>query len=752
MKVKCIITSALLAGTSLAFPAVAAAQEQPQAEQQAVADDMGTTDIVVTAQRRSERLQDIPSTISAIDSKSLKAAGVLDISNIAPRVPGFYAGGFGASRPQLYIRGIGTRQFDPGSESSVGVFVDESYLGRTGGVLGVLKDIERVEVLKGPQGTLYGRNTIGGAVNVITKAPTSDFSGEFEAGIGNYDTYELFGALSGPIAGDAIKARIAGWRSYRQGYITNLTTGNKAQGLDNYGGRARIELNPTENLQIDLIGEVVRDTGPSFQGVSDGTVTNSSSILLDRPGVTPIKSADPYAQYYTTDPAYNRHIDAFTGKAALDLAGGTFVSVTSYRKLKYKDDRDFDNTNLDVIRQISDETSKQFSQELRFVSEKDGPLSLGGRIDWILGVFYYKDTSFHQDTFNFGVDSVPASVSADGMTPQVDTTNGNYSTESIAAFGQAAIHITETVDLTLGGRWTQDKKQATLRGTTTDDQSLVAAPFVQVNPSVKFRSFDPRVVLSWQPSRDLNFYASWSRGFKSGGYQYTPLTAAQAGSVFRPEKLDAFEAGIKSVWLDGAARINAAYYHYNYRNLQVSTVVDLGGGNTPSLISNAASSKINGAELDVTLEPTKGLTFNLGYAYTDAKYGKYIGSAGADYSNTRLVRAPKHSVNVSGQYTFPIGDDTDLTLRGDYAVLSDFFHEPGQGELKYGTTIPLSREDGYGLGNARIALRRGNWTFAGWVQNVFDTTYRRTILALPGQVISIYGQPRTYGATIGWSM
>src|SRR5690606_32153121 len=161
-----------------------------------------TREIVVTAQRRAERLQDVPATISALDSKALVAAGVNDISNIAPRVPGFYAGGFGSARPQLYIRGIGTRQFDPGSESSVGVFVDEGCVGRTGDVLGALKDIGRVEVLKGPQGTLYGRNTIAGAINVITKGPTDDFQAEAEAGVGNYDTYNLFGAVSGPIAGD----------------------------------------------------------------------------------------------------------------------------------------------------------------------------------------------------------------------------------------------------------------------------------------------------------------------------------------------------------------------------------------------------------------------------------------------------------------------------------------------------------------------------------------------------------------------
>src|SRR5262245_44230810 len=197
---------ALLLAACAAVPTLAIAQDEPPAAPAPAAEAEGSSmDIVVTAQRRSERLQEIPASISAFDSNALKASGVVDISNIAPRTPGFYAGGFGSARPQLYIRGIGTRQFDPGSESSVGVFVDESYLGLTGGVLGSLKDIERVEVLKGPQGTLYGRNTIAGAINVITKGPTDELSAEAEAGFGNYNSYDLFAAVSGPIAGNVLK-------------------------------------------------------------------------------------------------------------------------------------------------------------------------------------------------------------------------------------------------------------------------------------------------------------------------------------------------------------------------------------------------------------------------------------------------------------------------------------------------------------------------------------------------------------------
>lgn len=723
-----------------AMPQVAFAQDQ--AAQDTAADP--SRDIVVTAQRRAERLQDVPATISALDSKALVAAGVMDISNIAPRVPGFYAGGFGSARPQLYIRGIGTRQFDPGSESSVGVFVDESYLGRTGGVLGALKDIERVEVLKGPQGTLYGRNTIAGAVNVITKGPTDDLQAEAEAGVGNYDSYNLFGAVSGPIAGDVIKGRIAAWRTKQQGYITNLTTGNHPQGVNNWGGRLRLAIEPTSTIKIDLIGEIARDTGRSFQGESIGSTTNPYGILLGRAGLVPQLSDDPYKQYYTTDPLYDRKIDAFTGKINWATDVGDFVSVTSYRKMTYTDDRDFDNTSLDVIRQISNEDSKQFSQELRFVSANDGALSLGGLVDWIVGVYFYKDKSYHEDFFRYGADSVAGAGS-------VDQTFGHYDTKSIAGFGQATFNISNELKFTAGARYTEDRKKATLGGRTTDALPLVRADFDQVNPTKKFTSFDPKFVLAYQPNRDLNFYASFSKGFKSGGYQYTPLTAAQAAEVFDPEKIKAYEIGVKSTWLNGALQANAAVFRYDYSNLQVSRVTQLPDGSTPSLITNAGKSRIKGAELDVTIEPIRDFRVAVAYAYTDAKYLDY--STGAlDFSGTTMVRAPKHSVNVSSDYTIHTGGDSDLTLHGDVAMLSDFFHEPGQGELAYGTTIPFTSEDGYVLSNARVTFRTGQWRLSAWVQNAFDVNYRRTVLALPGQVISIYGQPRTYGLTLGWAM
>lgn len=726
-------TMRLLLLSAVAMPTVAVAQEP-------AADSASANEIIVTAQRRGERLQDIPATISAMDSKALVAAGVSDIQSVGPRVPGFYTGGFGTARPQLYIRGIGTRQFDPGSESSVGVFVDESYLGRSGGVLGSMRDVERIEVLKGPQGTLYGRNTIGGAVNVITKAPTSEFSAEAEATYGNYNYTDFFGVVSGPIAGEALKARLAVWKADRRGYMTNLATGAHPQGLDQFGARLRFEINPSDNIKIDLIGDIMRDNGRSFQGVSVGSVADTTNTLLGDNEFDPTFSDDPYKQYYDVDPEFDRNIDAFTGKVDINLGGASLVSVTSYRKLKYADLRDFDNTDLDVISQETAERSKQWSQELRLVSDPGGSLSLNGVVDWIIGAYYYHDKSFHADTFRYGPNSVR---DADAE----DTTYGYYKTKSLAFFGQATFHLNDIADLTFGARYTEDKKQSLLGGIDNDGKSLVAADFEVDNKTMKFTSFDPKVTLSVKPNRNVNIYASYSQGFKSGGYQYTPLTAAQAASVYDPEEIDAYEVGVKAVLAGGLARVNGALYYYDYKNLQVSTIVDLGGGNTPSLIDNAGTSEIKGGELEVTLEPAEGLMFNATYAYTDAKYESYLGSAGADYSGSRLVRAPKHSINLSGQYELPLSEESSLTFRADLSYMTKFNHEP------IAVNKPVDDrliEDGYTLLNGRITYDHGPFYGSIWGKNITDKLYRRSVLALPGQLVNYYAEPATYGVTVGF--
>lgn len=745
------LKTALLGCVSvLAFAAMPALAQDAAAQDAAsqIPEETGVTEILVTAQRRQERVQDIPVAVTAIGSQQIERSGIASLENIAPRVPSFYFGSFGAARPQLYIRGIGTRSFDPGSESSVGVFADDVYLGRSSGSFGAMKDIDRIEVLRGPQGTLYGRNTIGGAINVISKAPTSELSGRFEGGISNFGGYNLLGALGGPIAGEAVMFRLAAWHEERDGYVTNTRTGNRFQGVDNTGARARLTLVPAEPLRIDLTAEFMKDGNKAaFGGFNQGTFGAADSVFFRGSG-TPVTSTDLRRGSLSFDPFLDREVKAFIGRIEYDAGAATITSISALRKLDISDGRDLEGSSLDILDQSSVENSKQFTQELRIASTPDGSLSANGLVDWIIGGFYYNDTSKRTDSFRVGLNSA---VRAAAGTPATDVALSDYKIESWAVFGQATFHISDKLDLTVGGRYSHDSKRATQAGTTTDAAPIIAAAFTTTNQAT-YKSFDPRVVLAYKITPDANVYASFSTGFKSGGFQYVPFSKGQADVLFAPEDIKAYEIGFKTEWLDRTLRVNGAAYYYDYKNLQISRIILPAGSAAPvSLISNAASSTIKGVDLEVTMRPSRNFEVNIAYGYLDAKYDKYVFNATTDFSGTRMVRAPEHSINVGAEWRMPVWGDGEFSLRADYALTGDFFHEPGQGNLAFGTGIPLTAEDGYGLLDLRASLTKNNWTLTAYATNLGDTKYRRTINALGNTVVGFAGAPRMYGAKLAYS-
>ena len=741
-------------------------ESQTTAGRDAAGEDRAPGDIIVTAQRRAERIQDIPVAISAFGGETIARVGIVSLENIAPRVPSFYFGSFGASRPQLYIRGIGTRSFDPGSESSVGVFVDDVYLGRASGSFGSLRDIERIEVLRGPQGTLYGRNTIAGAINIITKGPTNEFTAEAEAGISSYDGYSGFGAVGGPIVKDTVMFRVAGWRTYRDGYEVNLTNGRRFQGLDNWGGRARLTIKPVNDVSIDLTAEVTDDDGVAgFSGFNRGSGTtlslagvqtppNPNAVFLARAGRTPIPYTGGNTGYLSFQPFIDRRIETYIGRVQLDARFATLTSITAFKKLRSDDGRDLEGSSLAVIDQSSRERSRQFTQELRLTSNPDGPASFGGALDWIIGGFYYRDRSDRTDTFQLGTDSVVALLTGSAQT---DVAASRYEIDSYAAFGQATLHVSDRFDITLGGRYTRDEKRAVQSGSNTrPGVPLIAVPFT-VDNSATYESFDPRVVLTYKFTPDINVYASYSTGFKSGGFQYVPFSAAQANVLFRPEDIKTYEIGFKSELLNRALRLNIAGYHYDYSNLQVSRIVDLGGGAAASLIDNAASSSIWGADVELLARPTPNFDVSVTYGYLDGKYRNYFTNlsgtaptAATTFGGRQLVRAPNHSVSVGAEWRIPTGDDSGLTLRADYALLDTFFHEAGEANPIYGGAVSLTREPSYGLLDLRAAFEIGQFRVTGYVTNATNQRYRRTVLALGSTASDFPGEPRIYGAKVGF--
>lgn len=739
------IDSRLLVGACLL-----AISSQPAFAQEQVAEsnDTAVEDIVVTAQRRSERVQDIPVAISAFGGEAMERAGIASLENIAPRVPSFYFGSFGAARPQLYIRGIGTRSFDPGSESSVGVFADDVYLGRSSGSFGAMKDIDRVEVLRGPQGTLYGRNTIGGAINVISKAPSDELTGNFEAGASNFKGFNLFAAVGGPIAGDKVMFRAAAWREEREGYVTNLRTGNKFQGIENTGARLHLTIAPSDPLKIDLTAEFMEDGNKAaFGGFSQGTFGVPGSVFFRGSG-TAVTTSDLRQGTLSFDPFLDREVRSYIGRIEYDAGAATITSISALRELDITDGRDLEGSSLDILDQSSIESSKQFTQEFRVASTPHGALSANGLVDWIVGGFYYHDSSDRRDSFHVGINSA---VRAAAGAPATDVAISDYGIESYAIFGQATFHLTEALDVTLGGRYSHDSKRAIQSGTTTDAAPIIAAAFTTTNRAT-YSSFDPRIVLSYKVTPDANVYASFSTGFKSGGFQYVPFSRGQADVLFAPEDIKAYEIGFKTEWLDRALRVNGAGFYYDYKNLQISRIILPAGSAAPvSLISNAASSTVKGIDLEITARPATSFEVNIAYGYLDAKYDNYVFNATTDFSGTRMVRAPKHSVNIGAEWRKELAGDAELSLRADYALMGDFFHEPGEGRIAYGTGIPLTAEDGYGLLDLRASLTKGNWKVTGYATNVGNTKYRRTINALGNTVVGFAGTPRIYGLKLGYS-
>ncbi len=400
-----------------------------------------------------------------------------------------------------------------------------------------------------------------------------------------------------------------------------------------------------------------------------------------------------------------------------------------------------------MINQLSRERSRQFTQEFRITSNPDGAASFGGALDWIIGAFYYRDRSNRQDVFNLGNDSVVALLSGG---PQTSVALSDYQIDSYAAFAQATLHLGERFDITVGGRYTRDEKRAIQAGTNTrPGVPLVAVPFT-VDNEATYTSFDPRFVATFKFTPDINVYASYSTGFKSGGFQYVPFAASQANVLFEPEDIKTYEIGFKSEFLNRTLRLNIAAFKYDYRDLQVSRIVDLGGGAAASLITNAAASTIKGVDVELLARPSRNIDISVAYGYLNAKYDSYVFNATQDFSGTRMVRAPQNSINVGAEWRIPTGDDSGLTLRADYALLDEFFHEPGEADPRFGGATSLSREPSYGLLDLRAAYEFGNFRVTGYVTNLTKERYRRTVLALGSTLSDFPGQPRIYGLKVGY--
>ena len=728
------------------------------------ANGSGVGEIVVTARRRDENIQDVPATVVAVSAADMDRTPTTSLNELQTIVPGLTFAEPQFDKAQIYLRGIGSNQFSAGSEGSVGVFVDGVYLARFSMMNVPLLDVRRVEVLKGPQGALYGRNTIGGAINVITAEPTKDLSGQAEVTYGRFKQLELSAALSGPLT-DTLGFRISGSKVRDGGFmhILNMNGRVTGNGDDYVSTRAKLLWEPTSQVKVELSGDYMNRHA---QGEVDhltnvGGLRGSPYLMLGPDLPTTLQNS-----YYSNN-IYDARVN-FLGRQDNEGAGGALkvsykgsaldiTATTSYRWNRYTGNNDYDSTEFDVINTPKAESARQFSQEIRFTSTPGGFLTGNGRINWSAGFNYFQENVDRSDTLDFRTENLFA-VLLNGGVPYSDTLAFTLKTKSYSFFGQLGIDLTPRLNLTLGGRYTIDDKIGIHRPTTTNPNpgGFVRADFVQEVRPPSYRSFDPSASLHYKVTDDIGVYASYTRGSKSGAFQFTvPLPQyATVALMAKPESVDAYEIGLKSTFLDRKLLVNLAAFYMDYKDLQVQKRVQVDPANPASaatLLSNAEKSRIKGFEADIQVRPSDRFSLDFDYQYLDAKFVTFIFDATHDFSGNVMPRSPKHSLTARASYTVPVAGG-DLTFYGGYQWMSAQFLEPDNSD-------PGTRQAPYGLLSTSATLNKGPFRFSLWAENLTNSKYIVADVSNPPNPVDgtgkpaalavVPGRPRTYGITVG---
>lgn len=698
------------------------------------AQDFAIEEVVVTAQKRAESLQDVPIAITAFNSQMMVEAGIDGIDNVAQFTPGFAMTSYNKSTPQPYIRGIGTNTSGAGDDASVAMFIDDVYISRAGAYDSNLFDLERVEVLRGPQGTLYGKNVVGGALNITTRKPNmEEFEGSVRVDVGNYNKRGVQAFFTGPLT-DTVAGKISLADAKRDGYIENINTGNNVQDEDSQAIRGGLLWDAADNVTVNwgIDASKVRESGV-------GRVLNGDPIFgaeATSPGLN-----DRDKTFSPRDGFTDRDVWGTSLKVDWETDFGTWTSVTGYRTSDYQfyDDlvpaMDLSGNNLSYANNYTDENEKQFSQEIRLANPvTDSPW------EWTVGLYYFHDDIDRLE--QWGTEGLPGGGVAD-----YDATN---TTESKAAFGQVTYNL-ENWRFTVGGRYTNESKDFTLDTSGMEPYFTgLTTPF-SVDADKTWNNFSSKFSIDYMGIENVLIYASMSEGFKSGSFNSLAYTEDQAVQALDPELARQYELGLKSQWWDNRLRFNAVAFNIDYQDLQ-TFLTDSSG---QIIVENAGEATSQGIEVEMTLLPVDGLELSATYSYLDATYDEY-NSGGEDYSGNQLTRAPKNSYTLSSSYTFSIGQSGDMNLRMDYLNQGDIFRTADNSDN--------SRIDGYGLLNARVGFTSydGSWELALWGKNLTDKEYevfRNDFSVLNSFVMDdgvttsdILGAPRTYGVTFTYNM
>ncbi|MBK6801968.1 MAG: TonB-dependent receptor [Novosphingobium sp.] len=713
---------------TLALPNAAYAESAEQTrDEQGLGDDGA---IVVTAQKRESSIQKVPLSITAVSSATIERSGINTLDSVRLLSPGMNMSAVGSGFVSYtYIRGAGTNVIDAGSDPSVAYFMDEVYLAGTAGLQFDLLDVERVEVLKGPQGTLFGRNAAGGAISIISKRPSRTFDAWATIEGGNYGQVAARAGITGPI-GDSWSYRLSAAHRQRDAFTEN-PAGRDPGSIDTYAGRGQLMYeggNLTALLSADYF-------------TSDNGMTNQfPTTALTSSLIAPTAAAQPadqsfYRRYYNVEGFEKQTAYSITGRFELDLGAAKLTSISAYRNNHFERLQDQEGTILDVYSLASDARDETFSQELRLSGETDS-------LQWIAGLYYYNGLTDRIDTLDSGPDyAVAAARNSIGSYHQ------RIRAKSYAAFGQLTYEIVPGLSATVGARYSRDEKQS---NQDTDPLGPVGRYTVQLTPS--WNSLDPAVVVQYEPSPDIMFYGSFRQGFKSGGFQALPANLTLASSVYAPEDVKSFEAGFKTQWFDRHVRFNAAFFNTSIGNQQILRVPSAG----LTIIDNAGRTRTRG--VDISLQGRIGdfLTIDWSSTIQKARFRQYLSNCSGtppvcttNFAGNQQLRSPDFQTSVVADLKVPLGNGSGkLNVRAEYFYQSKIFFDASNIQL------PGAFQPGYGLLNGRLSYETesGKLSIALFVKNLTNKQYFRNVAIVGNTGVAAPGDPQTFGVSLNWRL
>lgn len=722
--------SLALAAALLSCPLVALAQIQAAGDADHDHDQIASNietepeqlvTIMVTARKREESLQEVPVAVTAFSADTLDKLDVQDLSDLGTFVPNLtiYAARGSSSTLTAYIRGVG--QSDPlwGVDPGVGLYLDDVYIARPQGALLDVFDVERIEVLRGPQGSLYGKNTIGGAIKYISTPLSEDFYGSGSLALGSYNQLDAKASVNLPIGSSGWAARVALASLNRDGFGRNLVTDQPVSDKEILAARA----------SLGYLGSPDFSARFSIDWMDDQSGVRGARMLAPNPFAPTVEPLDH--RYDVRNGMPNINDTSMLGASATlswNLGEAWHLkSITAYRESDTETNIDFDtlpNTIADVKAFYSDD---QLSQEFQL------NFDAGGDVRGVAGLYWFQGSAGGQVLNNFF-----------GLV--FGDTQGTVDTDSVAGYGEFTWDFAPQWALTLGGRYTHEKKTADVfnigytDATYTVPNGVVAADF---EDSVSFSNFSPKISLDYRLSDNVLLYALASRGFKSGGFNIRAQATAVPRSrlPFKDEQVTTFEIGAKNAFLDNRLFLNLAYFHSNYKDIQLSVFTEVPGSDPPAFFgdfTNAGEGTVKGIELEYQAQLTSSFSLQGNLAWLDTRYDEFISNAINIADDQRFTNAPRFSGAISALHTVPVGRNGSLTSRLSYGYQSSVY-----------PTTDLSEEikqSGYGLVSAGVLWQTsGPWRFALEGSNLTDKEYRTTgynIGAL-GILTGFYGAPRT---------